>query len=52
MKEYMYNIYDEEAVIEETEIGVAVDVEIDGTKKRFNDYEKAVRFLDKLGYRF
>lgn len=51
MKEYMYNFYDEKIEIIEREGGTA-SVKLADFEKDFTDYEKAVRFCEKNGYRF
>lgn len=50
MREYMYNIYDEEIEIMERD-GIT-SVKADDFEKYFADYEKAIRFCEKHGYRF
>lgn len=51
MKEYMYNLYDEEAIITESGNGTVL-VEVEDIERTFQDYEKAIRFLERNGYRF
>ena len=51
--ECMYNFYDEEAVIDYSmeDIGIIV-VKVEGVTREFKRYETAIRFLEKLGYRY
>lgn len=48
MNEILYNIYDEEAIVEENG---KVKFE-DGTEKQFGDMEAAIKYLYKLEFRF
>lgn len=50
MTEYMYNIFEEEAVIKETENGITIEFE--NERREFKDYDKAVEVLERMGYRF
>lgn len=51
--ELMYNFYDEEAVIDCTmeDIGIIV-VRVEDVTREFSRYDNAVRFLERLGYRY
>ena len=48
MSEILFNVYDEEVIVEENG---KVKFE-DGTKKQFGDMESAIKYLYKLGFRF
>lgn len=50
MTDYMYNLYDEEAEIEEVKDKTVIRYE--GYEKVFADYDKAIKYLESLGYRF
>lgn len=52
MIEYLYNIYNEVATVEEHTNGTATATLENGKTKTFPTYEKAVNVLYKMGFRF
>ena len=51
--EYLYNIYDEEVKVSENEItGETICYFQDGIIKSYNNYDRAITRLKKMGYIF